>query len=189
MIVLLAALGVASLIMILNEVFNGPSETARNVLAMSLIEASATKWIPAKFIGEETVEEIRKKEAAALPVEKSDPTIIKIQDGSIPGGENDRFAGHPDGIVIEKISGDTFNAYVMLIKDPSSIYPRFLQPPLLQKPARYPYKPSDRAGGRDRRDQRRRLLRRRVRKLDRGQCSLRACDLQGQGPLGRRRFL
>lgn len=121
-IVLLAALGVASLIMILNEVFNGPSETARNVLTMSLIEASATKWIPAKFIGEETVEEIRKKEAAALPVEKSDPTIIKIQDGSIPGGENDRFAGHPDGIVIEKISGDTFNAYVMLIKDPSSIY-------------------------------------------------------------------
>lgn len=122
MIVLLAALGVASLIMILNEVFNGPSETARNVLTMSLIEASATKWIPQNSSVRRPVEEIRKKEAAALPVEKSDPTIIKIQDGSIPGGENDRFAGHPDGIVIEKISGDTFNAYVMLIKDPSSIY-------------------------------------------------------------------
>ena len=32
------------LIMVLSLVFNGPSPTARNLLTMTLIEASATKW-------------------------------------------------------------------------------------------------------------------------------------------------
>ena len=56
-----AAVLVAGLYMIMDEVFNGPSETARNVLTMSLLEASATKWVPAVFVGEETVEQIDRK--------------------------------------------------------------------------------------------------------------------------------
>ena len=36
---------VAGLGLIMDEVFNGPSETARNRLTMSLLEASATKWV------------------------------------------------------------------------------------------------------------------------------------------------
>ena len=38
-----AAVLLAGLCMIMDEVFNGPSETARNRLTMSLLEASATK--------------------------------------------------------------------------------------------------------------------------------------------------
>lgn len=47
------------LLLVLNMVFNGPSPTARDQLTMTLIEASATKWVPALFIGEDTVAEIR----------------------------------------------------------------------------------------------------------------------------------
>ena len=56
-----AAVLVAGLCLIMDEVFNGPSETARNRLTMSLLEASATKWVPAVFVGRETVDQIQAK--------------------------------------------------------------------------------------------------------------------------------
>ena len=49
-VVILAA---AALVLVMNLVFNGPSPAARDMLTMTLIEASATKWVPALFIGEE----------------------------------------------------------------------------------------------------------------------------------------
>ena len=54
-----ALLAFGALVLMLNTIFNGPSPAARNVLTMSLIEASATKWVPAIFLGEEMVEQIR----------------------------------------------------------------------------------------------------------------------------------
>ena len=52
-------LAIGGLSMILNLIFNGPSESARDVLTMSLLEASATKWVPGLFLGSEKVEQIR----------------------------------------------------------------------------------------------------------------------------------
>ena len=43
-VVILAA---AALVLVMNMVLNGPSPAAQEVLTMSLIEASATKWVPA----------------------------------------------------------------------------------------------------------------------------------------------
>ena len=50
---------VGGLALIMNLVFNGPSPAARDVLTMSLLEPSATKWIPGLFLGDELVEQIR----------------------------------------------------------------------------------------------------------------------------------
>ena len=110
----------AGLWMIMDEVFNGPSETARNVLTMSLLEASATKWVPAVFVGEETVDQIRAKVAADLPDEQSDPSQVIIRTEDILN--SDEWADCPDGLRVEEVSGDTYNAYVMLIRDPSRVY-------------------------------------------------------------------
>ena len=110
----------AALILVLNTVFNGPSESARAVLTMSLTEASATKWVPALFIGQETVDEIRKKAADSLPDEVSNTDQIVINHGSSEA--EDLFAGHPDGIVIKEVKGKTYNAHVMLVRDPSLVY-------------------------------------------------------------------
>lgn len=115
-----AATLVAGLCMIMDEVFNGPSETARNRLTMSLLEASATKWVPAVFVGEETVEQIRAKVATDLPDEQSDPSRVVIRADSAL--EDDEWADYPDGLRVEEVSGDTYNAYVMLVRDPSRIY-------------------------------------------------------------------
>lgn len=114
---------VAALAMVLDLVFNGPSETARNVLTMSLLEASATKWVPALFIGQDTVTQIREEQGQELPDDISTPGQIQINTGSaISGSASDEWKDYPDGIRIESIAGDSYNAHVMIIRDPSKVY-------------------------------------------------------------------
>lgn len=53
--VILAAAGLA---LFLNTIFTGPSETARNELALVLLEDPATQWIPGIFLDEGVIAEI-----------------------------------------------------------------------------------------------------------------------------------
>ncbi len=115
-----AVLAVIGLCMICNLIFNGPSESARDVLTMSLLESSGMKWFPAIFIGQEKVDEIQSNISATLPNDVSDIGSVVINPGSHL--VNKEWENHPDGIRIEYIYGDTYNAYVMLIRDPSAVY-------------------------------------------------------------------
>ena len=114
-------LAVAALCLVLNLVFNGPSPAARKILTMSLTEASATKWVPGLFMDEETVAEIRKNVDAELPDEVTDTSQVVIQAGSL-SGNSDEWADYPDGIYVEDIQGKTYNAHVMIIRDPAQVY-------------------------------------------------------------------
>ena len=113
-----------ALCLILNLFFNGPSPAARDVLTMSLSEASGTKWLPGLFLGDEMVEQIRQGDAA-LFVDDEDPADldpIEINTDTSLTANNDEWKNHPDGIRIENISGDTYNAYAMIVRDPSKVY-------------------------------------------------------------------
>ena len=112
----------AALILVMNVVFNGPSPAAQEVLTMSLIEASATKWVPALFIGEERVAEIRANVDAELTDDFTDPGQVIIQKGNVLTSSSDEWANYPDGIRIERYAGDTYNAHIMIIRDPSKVY-------------------------------------------------------------------
>ena len=114
-------MAVSALVMVLNVVFNGPSPTARNQLTMTLIEASATKWVPALFIGEDGVAEIRAGVDVQLEDDVTDVNSIIINRGGLTGNE-DEWADYPDGIKIESVNGDTYNAKVMIIRDPAQVY-------------------------------------------------------------------
>jgi len=115
-------MAVSALVMVLNLVFNGPSPTARNQLTMTLIEASATKWVPALFIGEAAVAEIRTSSVdAELEDDVTDVNTIIINRTNVVS-ESDEWADYPDGIRIERISGDTYNAHVMIVRDPAQVY-------------------------------------------------------------------
>ena len=116
------ALAFAGVCMVCNLIFNGPSETARNRLTMSMLESSGMKWCPALFIGEEAVAEIQKSVSAELPDDLSDSSQIVIDLDNALGGESDEWKDYPDGIRIERVSGDTYNAHVMIIRDPSQVY-------------------------------------------------------------------
>lgn len=115
------ALAVGGLAIALNLIFNGPSPSARDVLTMSLLEASATKWIPGLFLGQAKVEEIRTRVGAPLPEEFSNASQIIITSGT-NADTSDEWENHPDGIRIESISGDTYTAHVMIVRDPSTVY-------------------------------------------------------------------
>ena len=110
------------LVLVLNLIFNGPSPNARDRLTMSMRESSGMKWCPALFLGEDTVAEIEKATSAELPDELSDNSQIQIDLNSSISGTGDEWAEHPDGIRIEYVNGDTYKAYVMLIRDPSRVY-------------------------------------------------------------------
>ena len=112
----------AALCLVMNLVFNGPSEAARDVLTMSLIEASATKWVPALFIGDETVAQIRASVNAEMTEEVTDISKVVINKMNAITSENNEWANYPDGIRIESYAGDTFNAHIMIIRDPSQVY-------------------------------------------------------------------
>lgn len=124
MVVTILALLVVGLAMVLDLVFNGPSEAACKVLTNSLHEASATKWVPALFLGEEKANEILYGVDEDL-VElqgTTDTDKVQIDTDAMLDASADEWKDHPDGIRIEEVSGDTFNAYVMIIRDPSKVY-------------------------------------------------------------------
>jgi len=114
-------LAVAALYLVLNLVFTGPSYAAAKILTMSLTEASATKWVPGLFLSDEEVEAIRKNVDAELPDDVTDTSQVLIQSGSI-GAAADEWANYPDGVYFVEIQGQTFNAHLMVVRDPSKVY-------------------------------------------------------------------
>ena len=113
----LVLLAIFGLWMTLDKIFNGPSESARDILTMSLLEPSATKWIPGLFLGDEKVEEIRARTGTALPGDVSTPSQITINTNT--NFNSDEWKDYPDGIKIETVHGDTYTAHVMLIRNPA----------------------------------------------------------------------
>jgi exopolysaccharide biosynthesis protein len=54
--------------------------------------------------------------------EFSDSSAIVIDTSSAITGESDEWANYPDGIRIEHFSGRTYDAHVMIVRDPSRVY-------------------------------------------------------------------
>lgn len=107
---------------------NGPSETARNQLVLSLKQASATKWVPGLFLSEDEVNSIVEKS------QKQTTTVINYEDikknpqsnspdtsGSQPE-ETDFWADAIDGMKLITLNGSTYKAYVLLVKDPANVF-------------------------------------------------------------------
>lgn len=115
-------LAVTALVLVMNLIFTGPSPEARKVLTMSLIEASATKWVPAMFIGEEAVQEILAKKEVQMESDTTDTSKVVIEKNSGLTSSSNEWENHPDGIRIEPYQGDTFNAHIMIVRDPSRVY-------------------------------------------------------------------
>ena len=112
---------VGGLYLLLDTIFDGPSPAAKKILTMSLLEPSGTKWVPGLFLDEDEMNEITNVAEATLPNEVSDTNHVVIKNDGF-SDTVDEFADYPDGVYIESISGDTYNASVMLIQDPSRVF-------------------------------------------------------------------
>ena len=119
---LIILVAVSILAIVMNQIFNGPSPAARDVLTMSLLEPSATKWIPGLFMDQATIDEILAGVDAELPEDVTNTSSVTIEKNTGSGAENQEWAEAPDGIRFEEVKGDTFNAHVMVVRDPSRVY-------------------------------------------------------------------
>lgn len=128
---------ILSLISLIAVIANGPSETLRDSLVLSAMQASATKWVPGLFLDDDLVDQIveNSKQTQSQIVDMNDLSsnhIIQIQpDGEailVPrpegnaGQEVDEWANAKDGMLYFTTKGTTFKAYVLMVKDPSRLY-------------------------------------------------------------------
>ncbi len=133
---------VFALFALCKTIATGPSETVRDLLVLSAMQASATKWVPGLFLDDAVVEQIVSKSedvnVDVIPMDsivKPGPVDTDQSGGEeLPpetdeGGETveptppvaDEWADAIDGMIYETYSGSTFKAYILLVKDPSRV--------------------------------------------------------------------
>lgn len=112
---------------------HGPSETFRDSLVQSAMQASATKWVPGLFLSDEVVDEILAN-ASRVNHEKVSFSDYKnsyvdgdLSGGSVGGdaggaGEGDEWADAKNGMKLYTQVYPSFKAYVLLVRDPSRLY-------------------------------------------------------------------
>ncbi len=105
---------------LLDSIFNGPSQAACELLTMSLAKSSGTWWIPAFFMGEERAAQIMAGDKELAPPEDISGKVEIDPNGAIIS-DSDEWKNYPDGIRIETYHGETYTAHIMIIRDPSSV--------------------------------------------------------------------
>lgn len=118
---------VGSVFALCHTIANGPSPTVRNLLVLSAMQASATKWVPGLFLEDDVVEKI----VADSKVIQKDVISLKdyaaSQKAEAPDAESgetpiDEWANAQDGMQFHIINGANYKAYVLIVKDPSRVY-------------------------------------------------------------------
>ncbi len=111
-----------------STIANGPSTTVRNLLVLSALQASATKWVPGLFLDDATVEKIREdsfvinKDVISLDEYAASLAPAGTPDVSGDAEAVDEWANAQDGMLFHTISGSTYKAYVLIVKDPSRLF-------------------------------------------------------------------
>lgn len=125
-----------SAVSILYRAANGPSETVRDMLVVSAMQASATKWLPKLFLSGETVDAIMAKSedvqqytepmtpyvppAPEPPEQTSDEQPSDLPAEPLP--VVDEWANAVDGMIYKTVSYPNFKAYILIVRDPSRVY-------------------------------------------------------------------
>lgn len=120
---------------------NGPSTVFRDLFIMSVRETSAMGFLANIYLSDEEIAAIEEKNMLKSTDEVTDTSLIQIPDeneggdNSDEGDSSDNVIGpedtenpldegleYVDGIAIDKVSGTSFQGYMMLIKDPSRVF-------------------------------------------------------------------
>ncbi|MEE1357420.1 MAG: phosphodiester glycosidase family protein [Clostridia bacterium] len=125
--ILLLVIGVVSVVA---TVAHGPSETIRNTLVLSAMQASATKWVPGLFLGDELVADILEqssnvtKEVISFDDYKNNYTDTNNggSSSSANNGSDDEWADAVNGMKLITITNPTYKGYLLLVRDPSRVY-------------------------------------------------------------------
>ena len=115
----LISIGTALLLIVITAfsagmvVAHGPSETMRDMLVLSAMQASATKWVPGLFLPKEKVKEI---------VDNSHKiSTDSIDVSQMVTGDEDEWKDAKNGTKLIFLQKPNFKAYLLLVKDPSRV--------------------------------------------------------------------
>lgn len=125
-VLLVTILGVVlTLYLSLNMICNGPSQSARELFVTTVLESGNLKFLASMFLSTDEINEIVNKTSMGNIDTNIDTGLISIDDPNSETSENtstenvynDNF--DENGVEIIEISGRTFYAKLMIIKDPS----------------------------------------------------------------------
>lgn len=121
----------------------GPSEKARDLFVVSMMETSAAQFLATSFLGQEKVDEIMAANAIQITDEITDTELVVIggkKDGSsglnggnktndtsgekniIPGSNGQEIDPDGDGIDIVEVIGSTYRGKMMIVYDPTRVF-------------------------------------------------------------------
>ena len=106
----------------LNLIMTGPSTAARDQMALSLFADGRTAWLPGQFMTSEEIAGLSSVSNMQPDEQAPSRMNIPIDYSAYKGKLQDEWTDWPDGIRIEKIGGETFEAFAMFIRDPSRVY-------------------------------------------------------------------
>ena len=106
----------------LNQIFSGPSNTAKRQTVNRLYEDSRTAWIPGIFLNSEEIAALNSSTSSMEVSNSPENEYIPVESIMYQGTPDDEWADWPDGIQIQKIGGASYEAYAILIRDPSRVY-------------------------------------------------------------------
>ena len=91
-----------------------------SALVQSAKQASATKWIPGLFMSGEEIDAIMKESKTVVHETRSIDTLTPA--GQSGEGDGDEWADAVDGIRFITLTKPTFQAYLLLVKDPARVF-------------------------------------------------------------------
>ena len=103
-------------------ILTGPSVTARDQLARKLLADERFEWLPKRFMDPKEIAALHNGTAAPQAEEEETKVHLSVDMDIPPISSTSEWDNYPDGIQIHKIPGETFQAYAMLIQDPSRVY-------------------------------------------------------------------
>lgn len=137
-VVVLALSGILGAILIVEF---GPSERARDLFVVSMMETSAAQFLATSFLGQEKVDEILAANAIQKTDEITDTNLVVIggnkneDNGSgenlegdteakniIPGSDGQEEDPDGDGIDIVDVVGGTYRGKMMIVYDPTRVF-------------------------------------------------------------------
>lgn len=120
----------------------GPSEKARDLFVVSMMETSAAQFLATSFLGQEKVDEIMAANAIKITDEITDTELVviggdknpsgtqnvegengqSVQKETIPGSNGQEKDPDGDGIDIVEVTGSSFRGKMMIVYDPTRVF-------------------------------------------------------------------
>ena len=104
---------------------HGPSETARDLFVSTILETGALQFLASVYFSEEEILQITNRNGMGQTMEEVDTNLIVVGSGSEEKGgdetEEPEFDFDGNGIAIIELTGRSYMAKLMVVKDPSQV--------------------------------------------------------------------